>query len=86
MIHRMLPRPARRTRARRASRILLALAAMAALISVDVPDAETGPPFGVTAQALPGASADRVGALFSGAGSTTGTSVPRRWCTATTAM
>ncbi|WP_328924306.1 trypsin-like serine protease [Streptomyces sp. NBC_00190] len=64
----MLPRPARRTRARRASRILLALAAMAALISVDVPDAETGPPFGVTAQALPGASADRVGALFSGGG------------------
>ncbi|MEU9302511.1 trypsin-like serine protease [Streptomyces sp. NPDC048269] len=62
----MLPRPARRTRARRASRILLALAAMAALVSVDVPDAAAGPPLGVTAQALPGAMADRVGALFSG--------------------
>ncbi|MFG2983691.1 trypsin-like serine peptidase [Streptomyces sp. NPDC048258] len=62
----MLPRPARRTRARRASRILLALAAMAALISVDVPDAAARPPLGVTAQALPGATADRVGALFSG--------------------
>ncbi|MGW7331728.1 trypsin-like serine peptidase [Streptomyces sp. NPDC054840] len=64
MIHSTLPRTARRTRARRASRILLALAAMGALLGVDVPDA--GPPLGVTARALPGASADRVGALFAG--------------------
>ncbi|MFB7462013.1 trypsin-like serine peptidase [Streptomyces sp. NPDC056224] len=62
----MLPRTARRTRARRASRMLLAMAAMAALISVDVPDAPVGPPLGVTAPALSDASADRVGALFSG--------------------
>ncbi|MFI8502375.1 trypsin-like serine peptidase [Streptomyces sp. NPDC085524] len=66
MIHRTLHRPARRTRARRASRILLALAAMAALVSVDVPDAVAGAPLGVTAQALPDATADRVGALFTG--------------------
>ncbi|MEV7521143.1 serine protease [Streptomyces sp. NPDC091371] len=66
MIHRTLHRPARRTRARRASRVLLALAAMAALISVDVPDAVAGAPLGVTARALPDATADRVGALFAG--------------------
>ncbi|MFD7559545.1 trypsin-like serine peptidase [Streptomyces sp. NPDC059835] len=66
MIHRTLHRPARRTRARRASRILLALAAMAALIGVDVPDAVAGAPLGVTAEALPDAAADRVGALFTG--------------------
>ncbi|MFB7254939.1 trypsin-like serine peptidase [Streptomyces nojiriensis] len=66
MIHSTLPRPARRTRARRASRILLALSAMAALIGVDLPDAAAGPPLGVTAWALPGATADRVGALFGG--------------------
>ncbi|MCX4694929.1 serine protease [Streptomyces sp. NBC_01408] len=60
----MLPRTARRTRARRASRILLALTAMAALISVDVPGAAAGQPLGVTAQAPPDAAADRVGALF----------------------
>ncbi|MER6444927.1 trypsin-like serine peptidase [Streptomyces venezuelae] len=66
MIHSTLPRTARRTRARRASRILLALSAMAALIGVDLPDAAAGPPLGVTAWALPGATADRVGALFAG--------------------
>ncbi|MFJ8018561.1 trypsin-like serine peptidase [Streptomyces sp. NPDC096339] len=66
MIHRTLHRPARRTRARRASRILPALAAMATLISVDVPDAVAGTPLGVTAEALPDTAADRVGALFTG--------------------
>ncbi|WP_046778062.1 trypsin-like serine peptidase [Streptomyces yangpuensis] len=64
MIQDTLPRSARRSRARRASRILLALAAMAALIGVDLPDAASGPPLGVTAWARPGAEADRVGALF----------------------
>ncbi|MFG2990496.1 trypsin-like serine peptidase [Streptomyces sp. NPDC048257] len=66
MIHSTLPRTARRTRARRASRILLALTAMAALLGVDLPDAAAGPPLGVTAQARPGDAADRVGALFAG--------------------
>lgn len=67
MIQHTHPRTGRpRARARRASRILLALAAMAALLSVDVPDALAEPPLGVTAQALPGAEADRVGALFTG--------------------
>lgn len=66
MIHDMLPRTARRSRARRASRILLALTAMAALIGVDLPDAASGPPLGITAWARPGAEADRVGALFAG--------------------
>ncbi|WP_329388723.1 serine protease [Streptomyces sp. NBC_01351] len=66
MIHPTLHRPARRTRARRASRILLALAAVAALISVDVPDALAGAPLGVTAQARRDATADRVGPLFAG--------------------
>lgn len=66
MIPRTLPRPARRTHVRRASRILLALAAMAGLTGVDVPDAAAGPPLGVTARALPDATADRVGALFAG--------------------
>ncbi|MGW0392735.1 trypsin-like serine peptidase [Streptomyces sp. NPDC003042] len=51
MIQRILPR---------ASRILLALAAMAALLSVDVPDA-------AAVRAAPGAAADRVGPLFAGA-------------------
>ncbi|MGW2582065.1 trypsin-like serine peptidase [Streptomyces virginiae] len=64
MIHSTLPRTARRTRARRASRILLALAAMGALLGVDVPDA--GPPVGVTAGAPAGATTDRVGAIFAG--------------------
>ncbi|MFD9409821.1 trypsin-like serine peptidase [Streptomyces sp. NPDC059989] len=68
MIHRTHPLTGRRSRARarRASRILLALAAMAALLSVDVPDALAEPPLGVTAQALPDAETGRVGALFAG--------------------
>ncbi|GHI83787.1 trypsin-like serine peptidase [Streptomyces xanthophaeus] len=70
MIHRLLPhpRPAGRTRARarRTSRILLTLTAMAALISVDLPDAAARPPLGVTARAASDAAADRVGALFAG--------------------
>ncbi|MFD9475305.1 trypsin-like serine peptidase [Streptomyces nojiriensis] len=66
MIHSTLLRPARRTRARRASRILFAMAAMAALVGVDLPEAAAGPPLGVTAWALPGATTDRVGALFPG--------------------
>ncbi|MFF8267036.1 trypsin-like serine peptidase [Streptomyces sp. NPDC016562] len=64
MIHRTLHRPARRPRARRASRILLALTAMAALTGVDLPGAGAGPPLGVTARAPADAAADRVGALF----------------------
>ncbi|UQW99893.1 trypsin-like serine protease [Streptomyces sp. RerS4] len=51
---------------RRAARILLALTAMAALVSVDAPDARATAPLGVTAEALPDATADRVGALFAG--------------------
>lgn len=68
MIQRMhlQPRAAGRARVRRASRILLSLAAMAALVSVDVPDAAAGQPLGVTARALPDATADRVGPLFAG--------------------
>ncbi|MFJ4777756.1 trypsin-like serine peptidase [Streptomyces sp. NPDC088762] len=68
MIHRTHPGPGRRSRsrARRASRILLASAAVAALLGVDLPDAMAGPPLGVTAQAPPDAEADRVGALFAG--------------------
>ncbi|MGW7439722.1 trypsin-like serine peptidase [Streptomyces sp. NPDC054849] len=66
MIHHVLPRTARRSRARRASRILLALTAMAALLGVDAPGAAAEPPLGVTAQAPPDATADRVGALFAG--------------------
>ncbi|MCX5197125.1 serine protease [Streptomyces sp. NBC_00249] len=66
MIQRNLPRPAGRSRARRASRILLALTAMAALVSVDVPDAAAVPPLGVTVEAVPDTAADRVGALFAG--------------------
>ncbi|MGW7098048.1 trypsin-like serine peptidase [Streptomyces sp. NPDC054838] len=65
----MLPRqaaPAGSSRVRRASRVLLALAAMAALLSVDLPDAGAAPPLGVTAVAGSGAAADRVGALFAG--------------------
>ncbi|GAA2618767.1 MULTISPECIES: trypsin-like serine peptidase [Streptomyces] len=64
MIHSTLPRTARRTRAWRASRIPLALCAMVALLGVGRPDA--GAPLGVTAQAPPGATPDRVGALFAG--------------------
>lgn len=70
MIQRIPSRPDRRpraaTRGRRASRILLALAAMAALLSVDVPDALAEPPLGVTATAAADATAQRVGALFAG--------------------
>ncbi|MBT2454119.1 serine protease [Streptomyces sp. ISL-86] len=57
-------RPAPRIRARRTSRILPTVAAMALLVSVDMPDAEAVPPLGVTARAVPDATADRVGALF----------------------
>ncbi|MET9603561.1 trypsin-like serine protease [Streptomyces sp. NPDC006512] len=66
MIHGILPRQAGRPRARRATRILLALCATAALLGVDVPDPASAPPLGVTAAARPGTSADRVGALFAG--------------------
>ncbi|GHB53814.1 hypothetical protein GCM10010347_24990 [Streptomyces cirratus] len=69
MIRSMPPRqaaPAGSSRARRASRVLLALAAMATLLSVDLPDAGAAPPLGSTAQAEPGSAADRVGALFAG--------------------
>ncbi len=68
MIHRMLPqsRAVGRARARRVARILAAPAAMAALLSVDVPGAAAGPPLGITARAAPDAAADRVGALFAG--------------------
>ncbi|MEU8773791.1 trypsin-like serine protease [Streptomyces sp. NPDC048606] len=51
---------------RRAARILLALTAVAALVSVDVPDARAVPPLGVTAEAPPDATSARVGALFAG--------------------
>lgn len=53
-------------RARRASQTVAALAAMAALVSVDLPDAAAGPPPGVTARAAPDTVAARVGALFAG--------------------
>lgn len=66
MIQRILLRQAGRPRARRASRILLAVAAMAALLSVDMPSAAAVPPLGVTATALPDATVARVGALFAG--------------------
>lgn len=66
MIPSMLPPPAHRPRIRRTSRTLAALAAMAALLSVNMPDAEAVPPLGVTAQALPDATANRVGPLFAG--------------------
>lgn len=46
--------------------ILLAVAAMAALLSVDMPSAAAVPPLGVTATALPDATVARVGALFAG--------------------
>ncbi|MEU9032167.1 trypsin-like peptidase domain-containing protein [Streptomyces sp. NPDC048383] len=62
----MFPRQAGRPRTRRASRLLLALSAMAALLGVDVPDPPAAPPPGFTVAARAGAVADRVGALFAG--------------------
>lgn len=59
-------RPRARARGRRTSRVLLALAAMTALIAVDVPDALAEPPLGVTSAAAADATAGRVGALFAG--------------------
>ncbi|MEU9414736.1 trypsin-like serine protease [Streptomyces sp. NPDC048272] len=66
MIHRALTRQTGRARARRAPRMVLALAAMAALLGIDLPDTAVAPPEGVTAQAVPDRTADRVGALFAG--------------------
>ncbi|MCX5300132.1 trypsin-like peptidase domain-containing protein [Streptomyces sp. NBC_00193] len=70
MIQCLPSRPDRRSRARargrRAARILLALAAMTALLSVDVPDASAEPPLGVTVTAAADGTAGRVGALFAG--------------------
>ncbi|MGE7384047.1 trypsin-like serine peptidase [Streptomyces sp. NPDC004126] len=70
MIPRTLPRPAgrprSRARARRAARILLSLTSMAALLSLDLPEAEALPPLGVTVRADADATAARVGALFAG--------------------
>ncbi|MGW6689031.1 trypsin-like serine peptidase [Streptomyces sp. NPDC054961] len=68
MIQRLPSRPERlpRARGRRASRILLALAAMTALLGVDVSDALAEPPLGVTVTAAADATARRVGALFAG--------------------
>ncbi|MFD5143478.1 trypsin-like serine peptidase [Streptomyces sp. NPDC058401] len=70
MIQCLPSRPDRRSRARargrRAARILLALAAMTALLSVDVPDALAEPPLGVTVTAAADEAAGRVGALFAG--------------------
>ncbi|MDJ0381218.1 trypsin-like peptidase domain-containing protein [Streptomyces sp. G-G2] len=62
MIQRMFPRQA--LRARRAARVVLAMAAMSALLTVDIPDASAAPPLGVTAQAPVAGSTQRVGALF----------------------
>ncbi|MET9881791.1 trypsin-like peptidase domain-containing protein [Streptomyces sp. NPDC006430] len=67
MIALMPSRPAHRAaHSRRAYRILPTLAAMAALLSVDLPDAAAVPPLGVTAEAGSDAAANRVGALFAG--------------------
>ncbi|MEU3727282.1 trypsin-like peptidase domain-containing protein [Streptomyces sp. NPDC031705] len=66
MIPRILPRPAGRPRARRAARALLALTSMAALLSLDLPEARALPPLGVTGPADADATAARVGALFAG--------------------
>lgn len=54
-----------RARARQASRIALVLAALTALLGVALPDTAPGRPLGVTARAVPDATANRVGALFS---------------------
>ncbi|MFI5763560.1 trypsin-like serine peptidase [Streptomyces sp. NPDC051563] len=70
MIQCLSSRPDRRSRARargrRGARILLALAGMTALLSVDVPDALADPPLGVTVPAAADGTAGRVGALFAG--------------------
>ncbi|MET9853834.1 trypsin-like serine protease [Streptomyces sp. NPDC006450] len=70
MIQRLVSRPDRRSRARargrRAARILLALATMTALLSVDASDASAEPPLGVTVTAAADGTAVRVGALFAG--------------------
>lgn len=68
MIQRIPSRPERRPRARgrRATRILLALASMTALLSLNIPAAVAEPPLGVTTTAAADATAGRVGALFAG--------------------
>ncbi|MEU8437255.1 serine protease [Streptomyces sp. NPDC029216] len=67
MIQRILPhKAAGRPRARRASRILLAVCAMGALLSLDLPEAGAASPLGVSAEAPADAVAGRVGALFAG--------------------
>ncbi|MFH7599522.1 serine protease [Streptomyces racemochromogenes] len=69
MIQRFLPRkaPGRpRARARRASRILLAVTAMGGLLGLDLPEAGAASPLGVTGEAPADAVAGRVGALFAG--------------------
>ncbi|GGZ94266.1 hypothetical protein GCM10010371_62660 [Streptomyces subrutilus] len=69
MIQRTLPQPRAACRAparvRRAVRTVLALAAMAALLGIDLPESP-GAVLGVTSRAAPDATADRVGALFAG--------------------
>ncbi|MFG2710696.1 trypsin-like serine peptidase [Streptomyces goshikiensis] len=66
MIQHLLPRACdfARVRTRRALRILPALVAVSALLSV--PDAAAAPAFGVTSRAVPDAVAARVGPLFEG--------------------
>ncbi|MFF5703148.1 trypsin-like serine peptidase [Streptomyces sp. NPDC012794] len=66
MIPGTLPRPAGRPRARRAARIPLALTTVAALLSLDLPEAGALPPPGVTVRADADTTAARVGALFAG--------------------
>ncbi|MFF4580299.1 trypsin-like serine peptidase [Streptomyces sp. NPDC001389] len=69
MIQRILPRKAAgrpRARARRASRILLAVTAMGALLGLDLPQAGAASPLGVTEGAPADAEAGRIGALFAG--------------------
>lgn len=74
MIQRLSSRPDRRARARalarargrRGARILLALAATAALLGAGVPGPPAGPPPGVTVPAPADGTAARVGALFAG--------------------
>ncbi|MER5928699.1 serine protease [Streptomyces sp. NPDC002054] len=61
MIDRTLPR---RTLPRRTVRVAVAMAAMAALLSVDLPAATAAAGAGRTVEAPPGGTTDRVGALF----------------------